>query len=68
MFLRRYLGLAGLISLSLAPVLPIASAQDHSRGRKYKSPPETSHIEVEVLRASNGKPISNAARMRAISR
>jgi hypothetical protein len=37
------------------------NAQDHPRGRKYKAPPETSHIEVEVLRASNGKPIPNAA-------
>ena len=61
MFLRRYLGLAGLISFGLAAVLPIALAQDHSRGRKYKSPPETSHIEVEVVRANNGKPIPNAA-------
>jgi hypothetical protein len=42
--------------------LPVAAAQDdHSRGRKYKAPPETSHIEVEVARSSNGKPISNAA-------
>ena len=40
--------------------LGVAHGQD-SRGRKYKAPPETSHIEVEVLRASNGKPISNAA-------
>jgi len=36
------------------------SAQD-SRGRKYKAPPETAHIEVEVLRSSNAKAISNAA-------
>ncbi len=49
--------------MSFAPVVPkaLAQNQDHSRGRKYKSPPETSHIEIEVLRASNGKPISNAA-------
>jgi len=31
------------------------------RGRKYKAPPETSHIEVLVTKKSNGKPISNAA-------
>ena len=31
------------------------------RGRKYKPPPETSHIEVVVTKKSNGKPISNAA-------
>jgi hypothetical protein len=61
MFVRRYLGLAGLISFSLSAVVPIALAQDHPRGRKYKAPPETSHIVVEVVRASNGKPIANAA-------
>lgn len=31
------------------------------RGRKYKAPPETSEINVEVLRDNNGKPIANAA-------
>jgi hypothetical protein len=31
------------------------------RGRKYKAPPATSHIEVVVLKKFNGKPISNAA-------
>ena len=31
------------------------------RGRKYKAPPATSHIEVEVLKKYNGKPIMNAA-------
>jgi hypothetical protein len=54
MFSRRLLLLFPLLLASLA------SAQT-SRGRKYKPPPDTSHIEVEVLRASNGKPISNAA-------
>ena len=38
------------------------NAQDAPRrGRKYKAPPDTSHIEVEVLRGYNGKPIANAA-------
>jgi hypothetical protein len=37
-----------------------AQGQD-SRGRKYKAPPETSHIEVLVLRDGNQKPIPNAA-------
>lgn len=55
MFRCRYLLLHSFLLASLA------SAQDHPRGRNYKPPPETSHIEVEVLRASNGKPISNAA-------
>jgi hypothetical protein len=31
------------------------------RGRKYKAPPATSHIEITVLKKFNGKPISNAA-------
>src|SRR5271168_4671936 len=30
-------------------------------GRKYKPPPDTSHIEVLVTKKSNGKPIPNAA-------
>jgi hypothetical protein len=41
-----------------------AAAQDapvSNRGRKYKAPPPTSHIEVVVLRSYNGKPIANAA-------
>jgi len=31
------------------------------RGRKYKEPPPTSHIEVVVVKKFNGKPIMNAA-------
>ena len=42
-----------------------ANAQDQDapvkRGRKYKSPPATSHIEVTVTKKFNGKPIMNAA-------
>ncbi|HEV2708631.1 MAG TPA: hypothetical protein VGU67_00320 [Edaphobacter sp.] len=30
------------------------------RGRKYKAPPPTSHIEVRVSKKYNGKPIPNA--------
>jgi hypothetical protein len=38
------------------------SAQDAShRGRKYKPPPPTSHIEVTVVRDTDSKPIENAA-------
>jgi hypothetical protein len=37
-----------------------ATSQD-SRGRKYKAPPETSHIEVLVLKDTNKKPVTNAA-------
>ena len=48
------------IALSL---LPLALGQDtpKGRGRKYKPPPETSHIEVIVTKGYNHKPIPNAA-------
>ncbi len=56
------------VALSLCSVLSLAPrslpAQDDSharRGRKFKAPPETSHIEVFVVKKSNGKPIINAA-------
>ena len=61
MLLRKLSFLSTLLCAALVPFTLQADAQDHQRGRKYKPPPETSHIEVEVLRASNGKPISNAA-------
>jgi hypothetical protein len=64
MSLRRTLWpqLALLLSIAVASCLP-ALAQDApvKRGRKYKAPPTTSHIEVTVLKKFNGKPISNAA-------
>jgi hypothetical protein len=50
--------------VSLAPLH--ARAQDDTttpekHGRKYKAPPETSRIEVTVLKGFNKKPIMNAA-------
>lgn len=36
-------------------------AQDEARGRKYKEPPPVAHISIVVSRASNGKPVENAA-------
>lgn len=54
-----------LVFCSLIAALSVAAmAQDSSsakRGRKYKVPPPTSHVEVTVLRATTGKPIENAA-------
>jgi hypothetical protein len=63
MLSRKNFGLSLLLCASFAPVLtPFANAQDdHARGRKYKAPPETSHIVVDVTKASNGKVIVNAA-------
>ncbi len=57
-----------VVALSLCSLLPLApailSAQDEGharRGRKYKAPADTSHIEVVVVKRSNGKPVVNAA-------
>jgi hypothetical protein len=51
-----------VLFLAFTSCLP-AKAQDApvKRGRKYKAPPATSHIEVTVLKKFNGKPIMNAA-------
>ena len=54
---RRTLSLALTLAVS-ALVAPASFAQ---RGRKYKPPPDTSHIEVTVTKKFNGKPIPNAA-------
>ena len=58
MTLRGHLGTAFAAGLLFTVVL---TAQDSRRGRKYKVPAVTSHIEVEVLKSYNGKPIANAA-------
>jgi len=52
---------AALAVFSLFAATLSAGAQDEKHGRKYKAPPESSHITVEVLKGFNGKPISNAA-------
>ena len=48
---------------SLGMVLSSLSlhAQTDRRGRKYKAPPPSARIEVTVLKADNGKPVSHAA-------
>lgn len=49
------LGFSGLVLGS------ITLAGQDARGRKYKPPPPTAHIEVTVVKDFNGKPIENAA-------
>jgi hypothetical protein len=61
---RRFLVRLSFVvaAIGLVVTLLAANAQDAPRrGRKYKSPPPTSRIEVTVLRDVNGKPIENAA-------
>jgi hypothetical protein len=50
-----------LAALGIAPVLHAQDSDSNHRGRKYKAPPPTSHVVVTVLRATNGKPVENAA-------
>jgi hypothetical protein len=68
MLLRFKPGLCLAFVFAIAvPLFAVSSsAQDSTtnqpkRGRKYKAPPDTSHIEVTVLKDSNGKPLLNAA-------
>lgn len=57
MLSRRSLPVVATLLLSAAPLL---SAQNERHGRKYKAPPETSHLEILVVRDFNGKVIENA--------
>jgi hypothetical protein len=41
-------------------VLPVLNAQQ-SRGRKYKPPPPTCKVSVTVVKATDGKPVEDAA-------
>ena len=48
-------------SIFLASVMPLQAQDAPRHGRKYKAPPDTSHIEVIVTKKINGKPVMNAA-------
>jgi hypothetical protein len=60
---RIGLSLVLLSTLSLAAPRAVWGQDEPpvKHGRKYKAPPDTSHVEVTVTRHSNGKPIVNAA-------
>ena len=59
--IARHLIIGSLLVAGLS-ALSISQAQDTAkRGRKYKAPPPTSHVEVTVVRATNGKPVENAS-------
>jgi hypothetical protein len=58
---KRLLVLATLATVSVAAFAQDSAPDSAKRGRKYKAPPATSHVEVTVTRATNGKPIENAA-------
>ncbi len=48
-------------ALALTPLTLSAQDAPQRRGRKYKAPADTSHIEVLVVKKSTGKPVTNAA-------
>jgi len=58
---KRLLVLAILVTVSVAAFAQDSAPDTAKRGRKYKAPPATSHVEVTVTRATNGKPVENAA-------
>lgn len=50
------------LALAVALLTPIVlCTQETNRGRKYVPPPPTSKITVTVTKATNGKPVENAA-------
>ena len=59
--LRSSLKLTVAFAVMTSATLAIGQDSPKGRGRKYKPPPETSHIEIVVTKGYNHKPISNAA-------
>ncbi len=53
--------LTATVILAAAGLMSLSAQETTRRGRKYKPPPPTSKIEVNVLRDSDSKPIENAA-------
>jgi hypothetical protein len=56
---HRFFRIATLFLIILSSIF--AFAQQDRPGRKYKAPPATMKIDISVVRATNGKPIPNAA-------
>ena len=50
-----------IASVFLIIASTLFAGQQDRRGRKYKAPPATMKIDILVVRATNGKPIPNAA-------
>jgi hypothetical protein len=63
MFRRSFLSFGVAVAgfmLAVAP-LTLPAQQSSDRGRKYKAPPQSSRIEVTVVRDASGKPVESAA-------
>ena len=57
--LIRYLTIT--VALLVMAGISLSAQEKTRRGRKYKPPPPTSKVEITVVRASDSKPIENAA-------
>jgi hypothetical protein len=60
-FSARLFAVLAVVGLALGSIGIHAQSNTERKGRKYKAPPPAARIEVVVLRASDGKPIENAA-------
>jgi len=49
------------VALLVMAAVSLSAQEKTRRGRKYKPPPPTAKVEVTVVRASDSKPIENAA-------
>jgi hypothetical protein len=61
LFRRMRRSFVSVFLLGLVVVLSVSAQDSSRRGRKYKTPPPTSKVEVTILRAEDDKPIENAA-------
>jgi hypothetical protein len=50
-----------LVALLVMAGISLSAQEKTRRGRKYKPPPPTAKVEVTVVRASDSRPIENAA-------
>lgn len=53
--------LASLLACVAPPSLYAQEEGSRRHGRKYKAPPDLTHIEVYVIKQATGKPVANAA-------
>jgi len=56
---HRYLTI--MVALLVMAGVSLSAQEKTRRGRKYKPPPPTSKVEITVVRASDSRPIENAA-------
>ena len=60
-FRFKFRSVLALLLVGGGVLLHAQDSQPKQRGRKYKAPADTSHIEVTVLKDTNSKPLLNAA-------